>query len=309
MRVEKAGETKVKVTARGAGFGDAMEKTFPIAEHGIDKLIAKSGKLRGSAVEVQLDLPKERRGGLDRALGAGGPLDGGDPARLAAVPHRLPLWLHRADALALRARGNRSQDAHRPRRRRQDGDVALRSAASRPPSASATHPTGKRSLAELPDHLTEEGLKRLADFQHSDGGWGWWKIGDSDRFMTAYVVWGLSMARDGGVHVSPDTLGQAATYLAQELVNEETSPDRPGVAAARALRLLGAAEARCADRLRGRRRSTNLWSGHAQMNAYTRALFALTAYHYGYLDQPARLLATNPSRTASSATTTPIPRW
>ncbi len=50
--------------------------------------------------------------------------------------------------------------------------------------------------------MTEAGLKRLYDFQqHGDGGWGWWKEGDSDHWMTAYVVWGLSLARDAGVKV------------------------------------------------------------------------------------------------------------
>jgi len=28
----------------------------------------------------------------------------------------------------------------------------------------------------------------LYSFQHSDGGWGWWKEDESDHFMTAYVV-------------------------------------------------------------------------------------------------------------------------
>ena len=32
------------------------------------------------------------------------------------------------------------------------------------------------------------GLERLTDFQHEDGGWGWWKTDDSDVFMTAYVA-------------------------------------------------------------------------------------------------------------------------
>lgn len=39
------------------------------------------------------------------------------------------------------------------------------------------------------------GLERLYDFQHEDGGWGWWKEDDSMVFMTAYVVSGLEMAQ------------------------------------------------------------------------------------------------------------------
>ena len=38
------------------------------------------------------------------------------------------------------------------------------------------------------------GFDRLAQYQHDDGGWGWWKEDDSRVFMTAYVVGGLGEA-------------------------------------------------------------------------------------------------------------------
>lgn len=37
----------------------------------------------------------------------------------------------------------------------------------------------------------DAGFDRLADYQHDNGGWGWWKQDDSQVFMTAYVVSGL----------------------------------------------------------------------------------------------------------------------
>jgi alpha-2-macroglobulin len=40
----------------------------------------------------------------------------------------------------------------------------------------------------------DAGFDRLADYQHDDGGWGWWKEDDSRVFMTAYVVSGLAEA-------------------------------------------------------------------------------------------------------------------
>ncbi len=40
----------------------------------------------------------------------------------------------------------------------------------------------------------EAGLDRLKDYQHDDGGWGWWKEDDSRVYMTAYVVGGLGQA-------------------------------------------------------------------------------------------------------------------
>lgn len=40
----------------------------------------------------------------------------------------------------------------------------------------------------------QAGLERLQDYQHDDGGWGWWKEDESRVFMTAYVVSGLGEA-------------------------------------------------------------------------------------------------------------------
>ena len=37
----------------------------------------------------------------------------------------------------------------------------------------------------------QAGLDRLKDYQHEDGGWGWWKEDDSRVYMTAYVVGGI----------------------------------------------------------------------------------------------------------------------
>jgi hypothetical protein len=38
-----------------------MEKTFTVYEHGIEKFISRSGKMRGDSVAIKLDIPKERR--------------------------------------------------------------------------------------------------------------------------------------------------------------------------------------------------------------------------------------------------------
>ncbi len=57
------------------------------------------------------------------------------------------------------------------------------------------------------------GLDRLSDFQREDGGWGWWKTDESDVFMTAYVVGGLSQAKSAGVAVNDDSLQRGLKWL------------------------------------------------------------------------------------------------
>jgi hypothetical protein len=69
----------------------------------------------------------------------------------------------------------------------------------------------RRTLTELGLPLTEalksldrqatEGLSRLYDYQHGDGGWGWWKTDENHPFMTAYAVYGLLEARGAGYKV------------------------------------------------------------------------------------------------------------
>ena len=52
----------------------------------------------------------------------------------------------------------------------------------------------------------ERGRNRLYAFQHEDGGWGWWKDDRTDPYMTAYVINGLSLAKQAGYEIDDDRL-------------------------------------------------------------------------------------------------------
>lgn len=56
------GTARLKAAGRSGKLADAMEKTFPVHEHGVEKLFARAGKLEGGGVTVKLDLPRERKG-------------------------------------------------------------------------------------------------------------------------------------------------------------------------------------------------------------------------------------------------------
>jgi hypothetical protein len=43
--------------------------------------------------------------------------------------------------------------------------------------------------------------------------------------MTAYVVWGLSLARDAGVEIRGGTIERGADWLSVEIVKAESEPD------------------------------------------------------------------------------------
>jgi uncharacterized protein YfaS (alpha-2-macroglobulin family) len=65
----------------------------------------------------------------------------------------------------------------------------------------------------------EHGRNRLYAFQHDDGGWGWWKDDKTDPYMTAYVVNGLTLAKQAGYEVDDDRLARGRGKL-QEMLDD-----------------------------------------------------------------------------------------
>jgi uncharacterized protein YfaS (alpha-2-macroglobulin family) len=59
----------------------------------------------------------------------------------------------------------------------------------------------------------ERGRNRLYAFQHEDGGWGWWKNDETDPFMTAYVIYGLTLAKQAGYEVDDQRLARGREKL------------------------------------------------------------------------------------------------
>jgi hypothetical protein len=63
----------------------------------------------------------------------------------------------------------------------------------------------------------DKGLERLYNMQHEDGGWGWWKNDETDPFMTAYVVDGLTQAKNAGFDIENNRLERARKRLKELL--------------------------------------------------------------------------------------------
>jgi uncharacterized protein YfaS (alpha-2-macroglobulin family) len=68
------------------------------------------------------------------------------------------------------------------------------------------------------------GLQKLYGMQHEDGGWGWWLDDDSDRYMIAWVLFGLSVTKDSGSVVAQKAIDRGAAYLQQGL-KAKVKPD------------------------------------------------------------------------------------
>lgn len=277
-RVNKDGPIKLTTKAIGSKHTDAMEKDYVIYEHGIEKFITKGGKVRGSEVTVKLDIPKERKAATTSLTVQVAPSMA--VTMLDALPYLIDYPYGCTEqtmsrflpavvtAKTMKDLGLQPEDVM--------GKVfgGIEQA-----NAAATHPKGKKNLERL-DDMVKSGLARLYDFQHSDGGWGWWKQGESDHWMTAYVVWGLTLAKQSGTEIKADVLARGASYLDKTLVEEEENPDMQ-TWMLHALAVYMSAEKTGKVSKFQQTAFDNLWKNRDQLNAYTRSLFALSAHHLG----------------------------
>jgi uncharacterized protein YfaS (alpha-2-macroglobulin family) len=303
VAVTEAREAKLKVEVRGDKYADAMEKTFAVYEHGIEKFVSRSGKMRADSVAVKLDIPKARRPESTTLTVQIAPSMA--TTMLDALPYLLDYpygcteqtmsrFLPAAiTAKTLRDLGMKPETAMH----KIFGGIE-------PSTAAATHPRGARDLKEL-DRITRESLERLYNFQHADGGWGWWKEGDSDHFMTAYVLWGMSLARQAGIDVKAEVASRAASYLDKELVKEESNYDGQAwmlhalavyssgptrTAGVSPTGTAGVPPASAGANQFQSKAFNNLWINRDKLNAYTRALLALAAHNFGQSEKAKTLV-------------------
>lgn len=286
--VKSPGKARLQLVVKTSDYADAVEKEYVVYERGIEKYIAKSGKVRGSEVTFSIDIPAQRkRETTSLTLQV-------TPSLAVTILDALPYLIDYPygcteqtisrflpaviTAKTLRDLGLKPEDAmHRVL-----GAVEQSYAAK-------THPQAEKDLRKL-EKMVREGLARLYDFQHADGGWGWWKEGNSDHFMTAYVVWGLVLARQAGIEVRSDVLERAVNFLNLKLVEEETNYDLQAWllhALAKHNLYTGGVISK-----QQQRAFDNLWQHRNRLTAYSLALFALSAHYYNEAEE-ARVLLRN----------------
>ena len=149
----------------------------------------------------------------------------------------------------------------------------------------------KTTSIRNPDELkkkVERGRDRLYGFQHEDGGWGWWKDDASDPFMTAYVINGLTLAKQAGYEIDDGRLARGRYQLNNML---ETGTFRD--ADTRAFMVYALTESGGADS----QHIEKLFKERNNLQPYGRALLALTLSLVK--DQRASDLATDIERSAA----------
>jgi uncharacterized protein YfaS (alpha-2-macroglobulin family) len=155
--------------------------------------------------------------------------------------------------------------------------------------------------------MVNKGLTKLYGMQHEDGGWGWWVNDQSNPFMTAYVMYGLTVAKSAGYEVIEDRYQNGLNSLRAQLEARKAGGGLGGrdevlnpTTEAYMLYVLafidkGSPEQLLNDRLPVMARIDSL-------NNYAKSLLALAANYQGY-KQIATALAT---KLQSNATVTPV---
>lgn len=283
-RALQAGEPKLTLTAKGTQYADAMEKALPIFEHGIDKYLAQSGKFVGEELAVSLDMPEFRTEDATFEIYA-------TPSLAATMLDALP-YLAQYPYGCVEQTMSRFLPAVIVSKTLTNLGLSEEDVVER-----AFGGIEKREAGEGSDQLYElkpmigAGLTRLYDIQHSDGGWGWWKGGDSDVFMSAYVVWGLTLCQQADTDVRSDVLERGRDFLQKRLVEAENQPDLAAwMLHALASRFEG--DDNPAPTRFEAKAFAELWKNKDNLNAYSRALTTLSAVYLGF-DEEAQTLARN----------------
>ncbi len=128
-----------------------------------------------------------------------------------------------------------------------------------------------RNSNDLPKKV-QKGMDRLYAYQHKDGGWGWWKADQSDPFMTAYVVSGLTLAKQNGYEPDDNRIGSGREKLKQMLDSGTTEAGTQIDLETRAFMVYALEESGGSDS----RYLEKIFGDRGNLQPYGRALLALT---------------------------------
>jgi len=189
VRAEAPGEALIRMRALAGDRGDAMELLLPVFPRGMKRVSQGNIVLREGEGETTVDFPSE------------------------ALAEQAALSVKVSPTLAASLNESLAELIDFPY-------GCVEQTMSRfLPAVQVKHLLGSDRFSLAPEiagkleRVLDEGLRRLYDFQHEDGGWGWWKDDATDAQMTAHVVFGLAMARKAGIPVRDQSFDKGVQAL------------------------------------------------------------------------------------------------
>jgi len=224
VRVVKEGEAVIRMKALTDEESDAVQMNFPVYVHGMTKQVPKSGVIRPdkSEASVIFELPAERRVAESRLELRFSPSLAG--AMVDALPYLtgypygcteqtlnrfLPTVMTQQILLKMGLDLKEIKDKRTNLNAQEIGDDRQRA------KQWLRHDHNPVFDQEAVDDMVRAGVKRLANMQLSDGGWGWFSgYGEkSYPHTTAYVVHGLQIARANDVLLPGGLLERGIRWL------------------------------------------------------------------------------------------------
>lgn len=192
LKATNVGTAKLLAKAISTEESDALEMSFPVKPSGVQKTINVSGAIAGNGEKsVSVDFPA----GTDAAA---------HTMSISVSPSIAGSVFGALDYLSTFPYGctEQTMSSFLPNILIADATTKL--------------PLPKMNKAVL-DAKIQAGFDRLADYQHGDGGWGWWKEDTSQVFMTAYVVSGYGQAKKAGYDKAGESLRRGVDFLQNTL--------------------------------------------------------------------------------------------
>ncbi len=193
VTAEKAGEALLAVQAGAGDRGDAMELSLPVFTRGIKRISQGNIVLRGGEGKTTVTLPAE------------------------AMAQGAVLELSLASALTASLNDSLEELIDFPYGCVEQTMSRFLPAVQVKALLKSSHFTLAPEVGKKLGRVLDEGLRRLYDSQHDDGGWGWWKEGATDPYLTAHVMYGFASARAAGVPVRGDSYERGIRSLAEQM--------------------------------------------------------------------------------------------
>lgn len=178
FKADTAGPAAVTARATTATDADAVEMSLPVLPFGLKREAGRSGSLTATDTsEVTLTVPQESNPAA-RTI------------EVSLAPSLAGSMLGALDFLTGYPYGCTEQTL---------SSFLPTLIVVRTLSQLQLKPTERLTLV---DRQVTAGVTRLLDYQHDDGGWGWWKTDENHPFMTAYALYGLLETRVHGYQVN-----------------------------------------------------------------------------------------------------------
>lgn len=285
VRATSSGTARFAGSVHSDELSDGVERKIPVVPYGIDALVAVSARVSGDGAVLAFDLPGERDvDGTQAVVQVAPNLAMG---LIDALPYLIEypygcveqtLSRFVPAVVVKRTLEGFGLSAETPLQRAFGGIT--------PEARAALFDAEHTSIHEL-DRVTAAGIGRLRKAQRDDGSWGWWPQGDPDVWMTAYAVWGLSLARDAGVRFETGMLDRGAEWLLEHLAEDvRESNSRAWMLHALSTHGGSAQDQRFVAAFQ------LAFQSRAELAAYGKALLCLSASRSGR-DEEARVLSRN----------------